>query len=115
MIADSSEVWLIVVLILAGVLPNEIWRMIGVVVSHGIDETSEILIWVRAVATAIVMGVVGKIVLFAPGALADIPIWARLGALVLGVTAFFLVGRKVLVGVGVGTTALVVAGLLFGR
>jgi hypothetical protein len=45
------------VLLLAGFLPTEIWRMLGLLVSRGIDEGSEILIWVRAVATAILAAV----------------------------------------------------------
>src|SRR5260370_24905058 len=56
--------WPYLLLILAGFLPNEVWRMLGVVASRGIDEGSELLIWVRAVATAILTGVVSKIVVF---------------------------------------------------
>ena len=41
--------------------------MLGIVASRGIDEGSELIIWVRAVATAILTGVVSKIVVFAPG------------------------------------------------
>jgi hypothetical protein len=48
-------------LIGAGFLPNEIWRMLGIVVAHGLDEGSELVIWVRAVATALLGGVVAKI------------------------------------------------------
>ena len=38
-------------LILFGFLPSEIWRVLGVVLSRGLDERSEILVFVRAVAT----------------------------------------------------------------
>ena len=50
------------VLIAAGFLPNEVWRMLGIVVVHGLDERSELVIWVRAVATALLAGVVAKII-----------------------------------------------------
>ena len=42
----------LLVLVLAGFLPNEIWRMAGLWFGAGVDEGSEVLIWVRAVATA---------------------------------------------------------------
>ncbi len=46
-------------LILVGFLPNGVWRMLGVVVAHGLDEDSELILLARAVATAILTGVVG--------------------------------------------------------
>ena len=48
--------------------------MLGIVASRGIDEGSELIIWVRAVATAILTGIISKIVVFAPGALGGVPL-----------------------------------------
>ena len=45
----------LLVLFVAGVIPNQIWRMLGLWFGGGIDEGSELLVWVRAVATAILM------------------------------------------------------------
>jgi Branched-chain amino acid transport protein (AzlD) len=100
--------WPYLILIMVGFLPNEIWRMLGVVVSHGIDEGSELIVWVRAVATAILTGVVAKIIVFAPGALAAVPLSVRLTAAVAGMAAFFLLRRSVLAGVIVGTLGILV-------
>ena len=52
----------LVVLFIAGVIPNQIWRMLGLWLGSGIDEGSELLVWVRAVATAILAGVIAQIV-----------------------------------------------------
>ena len=41
-------------LILVGFLPSEVWRWLGVLLGRGLDEQSEIILWVRAVATALV-------------------------------------------------------------
>jgi len=60
----------LVVLFVAGVIPNQIWRMLGLWFGGGIDEGSELLVWVRAVATAILAGVIAQIVVEPPGALA---------------------------------------------
>ena len=43
-----------VALVLLGFLPSEIWRWLGIVLGRGLDEKSEIIQWVRAVATALV-------------------------------------------------------------
>ena len=106
--------WPYLILILVGFLPNEIWRMLGVVVSHGIDEGSELIVWVRAVATAILTGVVAKIIVFAPGALAAVPLSVRLTAAAAGMAAFFLLKRSVLAGVIVGTLGIIVGVWAFG-
>jgi hypothetical protein len=101
------------VLVLAGFLPNEVWRMLGVVLARGIDEDSEILVWVRAVATAVLAGVIGKLILFPSGALTTIPVSVRIAAACLGLVAFFIVRRSVFVGVAVGEATLVIGALIF--
>ncbi|MEZ5890818.1 MAG: AzlD domain-containing protein [Xanthobacteraceae bacterium] len=103
------------ILIFAGFLPHEAWRWVGIVLSRGLDETSEVIVWVRAVAVAILAGVVGKIVVFSPGALAGVPLWVRLSAAAAGMLAFFLTRQSVLVGVATGTGCLVLAQLVLGR
>jgi Branched-chain amino acid transport protein (AzlD) len=105
-----GDLWPYLLLILVGFLPNEVWRMLGIVASHGIDEGSELIIWVRAVATAILTGVVSKIVVFAPGALGAVPLEIRLSAAAAGMAAFFLLRRSVFAGVVTGTLA-VLAGV----
>ena len=100
-------------LILVGFLPNLVWRMLGVVLSRGLDEDSELIVFARAVATAILTGVVGKLVIFSPGALAGVPIWVRLGATALGLAALVLFRRSVLAGVAVATGAIMAGVLIF--
>ena len=103
-----GELWPYLVLVVAGFLPNEVWRMLGIVASRGIDEGSELIIWVRAVATAILTGVVSKIVVFAPGALGGVPLAVRLAAAAAGMAAFFVMRRSVFAGVVTGTLAILV-------
>ena len=77
MSALSAEfAWL--ALIVAGFLPSEAWRWLGVIFARGLDEDSEIVVWVRAVATAILAGVIAKLTIFAPGVLATVPTPVRL-------------------------------------
>lgn len=111
--AWSGGLWPYFALILFGFLPSEIWRMLSVLVGHGIDEKSELLEWVRAVATALLAGVVANILLTPSGALATVPLLARFGAMGIGLAVFALTRRSVIAGVVVGEIAIVGAAWWF--
>jgi branched-subunit amino acid transport protein len=97
------------VLVIAGVIPNQIWRMLGLWFGGGLDEGSEILVWVRAVATAILAGVIAQILVSPPGALAGVPDWLRYAAVAAGFAAFVATRRSTLAGV-VGGELVMLAG-----
>jgi len=97
----------ILLLILAGFLPNDLWRLLGVVVARGLDEASDLVIWVRAVAVAILGGVIANLILAPPGALAHLQLPLRLGAIAVGFLGFILARRSVFAGVLAGELALV--------
>jgi branched-subunit amino acid transport protein len=103
--------WTYLVIIIAGWLATDVWRWLGVIVGNRLDEESEALHWVRAVATALVMAVTAKLVVFPTGTLAGSPLWLRLGALGIGFAAFLFFGQRVIVCVLV-SIALLLAGLL---
>jgi len=103
------------VLILAGFLPNEIWRVLGLVLARGLNEDSDIVVWSRAVATAILAAVVAKLILFPSGTLDDIPLAVRIAAAACGFVAFICIRRSVFAAVLVGEAMLVLGGFLFGR
>ena len=90
----------IALLLFAGFLSNEVWRVIGLVVGGGIDEASEFLVWVRAVAAAILAGVIAQILISPPGAL--VPDVVRYSAAVIAFAVYLLAGRSVFVGVVTG-------------
>jgi branched-subunit amino acid transport protein AzlD len=109
-----NELWPYLLLLLVGFLPNEMWRWLGVVASRGLDEDSEIVVWVRAVATAILAGVIARLIIFAPGALASVPLGVRLLAITIGFLAFVLARRSAFVGVVTGEATLVLGALVLG-
>jgi hypothetical protein len=113
MSAVMLELWPYLVLIMVGYLPNEIWRVLGLVLARGVNEDSEIVIWSRAVATAILAGVIAKLILFSTGALGSIPLPVRVCAAVCGFLAFLVVKRSVFAGVIVGEAVLLLGGFLF--
>jgi len=102
-------------LILVGYLPNEIWRAFGLVLARGLNEDSQIVVWSRAVATAILAGVIAKLIVFSTGALAGIPLGVRIGATVCGFVAFLAIKRSVFAGVVAGEGALLLGGWLVGH
>jgi hypothetical protein len=95
-------------------LPNEVWRLVGLMLVHGLDERSQVIVWVRAVATAMLAGVLAQLVLASSGALATIPIGVRIGAAVLGFAAFVIARRSVFAGVLAGETAVMLGTYWFG-
>lgn len=113
--AVVAELWPYLVLILVGYLPNEVWRLFGLVMARGLNEDSQIVVWSRAVATALLAGVVAKLILFANGALMTVPLSVRVGAAVLGFLAFVTLKRSVLAGVLAGEAALLAGAFLFAR
>lgn len=113
MTALINELWPYFILVTLGYLPNEIWRVLGLVMARGLNEDSEIVVWSRAVATAILAGVIAKLIVFSPGALANIPLGVRVGAVACGFIAFLAVKRSVFVGVAVGEITLLLGGYWF--
>src|SRR5262249_60105606 len=71
-------------LILVGFLPNEVWRWLGLLAARSLTEDSEIVVWVRAVATAIMAGVIAQLIVTSSGALATVPLAVRVAAVAGG-------------------------------
>ena len=112
MSATLADIGPVLALILVGFLPNEVWRVLGLVLVRGLDEQSQIIIWVRAVATAMLAGVLAQLVLATSGGLATIPLVVRVGALGLGFAAFLLARQSVFVGVLVGEGVVILGAYL---
>jgi branched-subunit amino acid transport protein len=104
----------LLVLVIAGFLPNEVWRQLGLMFGGGVDEGSELLVWVRAVATAILAGVIAQILVSPPGALASVPGRLRYAAVAAGFAAFILTRRSTLAGVVCGELVMLAGEWWFG-
>ena len=109
----TGGLWPYLVVILVGFLPSEIWRWLSVFLVKGLSEDSQVLVWVRAVATALLAGVVAKLLLSPSGALAVVPSIWRWSALGTGFAAYFAVRRSVVAGVVAGEAVLIAAGFVY--
>lgn len=105
----GSGWWPYLFIVLAGFAATDFWRFLGVFLSARIDEASEILRWVRAIATALVAGLVARLVVFPVGDLATAGQLARLGAVAVGIAVFFAFRRSMLAGILAGEAALLAA------
>jgi hypothetical protein len=99
--------------IVAGFLPTDVFRFAAVLFSRRIDEDSEALLFVRAVATALLAGVIARLVLAPTGDLAGVPLWIRLTTIAVGVVAYFLFRKSVLAGVIAAEIVIVGGAVLF--
>lgn len=91
--------WPYVFILLAGWLPTDLWRYLGVLSSGRLDENSPSVAITRTIATGMVAAVIARLVLYPTGSLATIPDVARIGALVTGFVVYLALGKRVLVGI----------------
>ncbi len=103
--------WPYLFIFLAGSVATDLWRYLGVYFAGHVDENAEILVFVRAMATALVAAVIAKLILYPDGALAASPVWLRIGAAAIGFAAYHASGKKVYAGV-LSAEAVLITGML---
>ena len=105
--------WPYLFILVAGFLATDVWRFLGVYLGGRIADDAAILVLVRAVATALVAAVIGNLIVFPSGELANTTLALRVGAAAAGFAAYLLIGKRMLVGIVAGEIVLV-AGMLLG-
>ena len=104
--------WPYVFILLAGWVATDFWRFLGVYIGGRIAEDSSAMVLVRTIATALVAAVIANLIVFPGGALADLPLWLRIGAAVAGFLAFLAARQSMLVGIVVAEAVLIAGSLL---
>lgn len=99
-------------ILLVAALPTHIWRWLGVLFAGRLSEDSEVFRWIKAVATALVSGLIAQLILFPKGALADVPMGFRIAAAAIGMAAYLLGRRNLALGIIAAEAALVAAWFL---
>lgn len=99
------------VLALVGFVVHEPWRWIGLVLGRNLTVDSEMFLWVRSVAAALIAGLVFRLMLFPVGALAAVSLPVRATALLFAALVFFATKRHM--GFAVATGALSLVALQF--
>lgn len=105
--------WPFLFILVAGWLATDAWRFLGVYLGGRVSAESSLLVLVRAVATALVAAVIGNLIVFPSGELANTTLALRAGAAAIGFAAYMAVGKRMVVGIVTGE-AVFVAGMLAG-
>jgi hypothetical protein len=105
--------WPFLFILVAGWLATDAWRFLGVYLGGRISENSDVLVLVRTIATALVAAVIGNLIVFPSGALADTSLVLRLTAATVGFLAYLGLGKRVIVGIAVAELLLIL-GILLG-
>ncbi|MDC3286027.1 AzlD domain-containing protein [Alphaproteobacteria bacterium] len=95
-----SEMWAAVILAFVATF---MWRFLGVMLANRIKTDSFLMIWINALAYAMVAGVLMLILVYPSGILATTPLDYRLGALGLGLLCMVtlkILWLSILIGMG---------------
>lgn len=103
--------WPYLFILVAGWAATDGWRFLGVFLGERLQQDSQALVLVRSIATALVAAVIGNLIIFPSGALAEVPIWLRILAAASGFVAYLFVRRSVLIGI-FAAEAVLFAGIL---
>jgi hypothetical protein len=108
-----NQLDLYIVIAVAGFLPTYIWRLAAVYAVSRIDPESDLLLWVRSIATALVAALVVRLVMAPPGALADVTLLTRVFALGIAVCAYYAApGNRAAIAVAAGSATILFANLV---
>ena len=108
----TEALWPYLVILLAGVLPNEVFRVAAVFLSRGINENSELFRWIKVMARTLLAAVVARLIYSPAGALEQVPLLLRVAALPVGIGGFFLLRRSLALGIITGLAFFVLAAWL---
>jgi branched-subunit amino acid transport protein len=110
----NETLWILVAMVPAGLIVTFVWRVLGVVAVTRIDPESDVLLWVRAVSTALVAALVMRMLIAPSGVLADISLLTRLAAICIGIVVFYAASRSTNAGTFAGVTALALLHVVLG-
>jgi branched-subunit amino acid transport protein len=97
----------------AAVAVTFLWRALGVGISGRINPDSDVFLWVKCVAYAMLAGLVSRMLFLPSGALANSEIWMRLVAIGVGLAICFALRRNLLIGVLAGVAAFLALQYIF--
>ncbi|MCR4267321.1 AzlD domain-containing protein [Nitratireductor sp. ZSWI3] len=98
--------WPFVFILVAGWLATDGWRFLGVYLGGKMSEESDILVFVRCIATALVAAVIANLLVFPGGALADSPLALRIAAAAVSFGTYLAARKNILLGILAGEAVL---------
>ena len=105
---------IVAAMIPAGFIATYVWRALAVVAVTRIDPESDVLLWVRAVSTALVAALVMRMIIAPSGILSTIAVEHRFAAMAIGIGAFYTASRSTQIATFATVIALALLHLLLG-
>lgn len=88
------------------------WRGLGVLLSGRLSVHGELFTWITCVTYSMIAGLVMRIIVMPSGLLATSLTWHRLLSCLIGLAAYYLFRRNLLLAVTVGAGSLIVLNYL---
>ncbi len=110
----SQNALIIAAMVPAGLLATYLWRALAVAAVTRIDPESDLLLWVRAVSTALVAALVVRMIIAPSGILSTIAIEHQLAAIAIGIGVFYAAKRSTQTATFATVIALAVLHMVFG-
>ncbi|MEJ2176421.1 MAG: AzlD domain-containing protein [Gammaproteobacteria bacterium] len=104
MTTTPAELWLVV---WGAIAATYIWRFLGTLFSYRINPQGPLFQWITCVSFAMLAGLISRMVFVPVGPLIEVPLWIRITGILIGLVAFFIARRQVLVGVAAGFTVFI--------
>jgi len=101
---DTFWAW---IFFLSAILATYIWRFAAVMISHRIKATHPIFEWVTCLSYGIIGALVTRSLFVPTGMLLIVPLWQRLFAITLAFLGFYLLGRRLWIGIIFGESTLI--------
>ena len=92
---------------LSAVLATYVWRFAAVMISHRIEAILPLFEWFTCLAYGIIAALVARTLILPSGLLALVPLWHRLIPMALAFVGFYLLGKRLWVGIVFGETGLI--------
>ncbi|MDF1793835.1 MAG: AzlD domain-containing protein [Thalassobaculaceae bacterium] len=93
----------------AAIAATAFWRGLGVFLAQRLDTKGAVFRWFSFASFAVLAGLLARLLILPSGELATVGLEVRLGAAVIGVAAFYLSRRNLLIGVASGTLSFALA------
>jgi branched-subunit amino acid transport protein len=100
----ESSAWIIFI---SAVFATYIWRFAGVMISHRIEANHPIFEWFTCLAYGIIASLVARTLILPSGVLAEVSLWQRLIPMAFAFFGFYLLGKRLWVGIVFGETTFI--------
>ncbi len=91
----------------SAIVATYVWRFVAVMISHRIKANHPIFEWITCLSYAMIGALVARALIFPTGILLFVPLWYRVLAIALAFSGFYFFGKKLLIGIIFGESALI--------